>query len=200
MLRSVLLSILIAVPCFSQTNKQIVQTTGPCSPAVTGDNNKFEIWCEGITKEQGQQFLEILNKIAKNQLDPKVVIAKLDGIEKSVAQIKENTQIDPHKYDDIADTLTKFMDEGEAILSTWLKKDDDSLLKTQWADWNSRVQQYLANSLGKAVAGQFRNSHGSAWMGSPEGHSIVGGGYWQDIKGKQIFLRDLISELLRKTR
>jgi hypothetical protein len=59
-------------------------TNGPCSPAVTGDNNQFTISCQGISASQGTELLRILNKIAKDQLDPKLVMDKLDEIDKEV--------------------------------------------------------------------------------------------------------------------
>lgn len=83
-----ILSILIAVPCMGQTTATgEAMTSGPCSPAVTGSSNQFTINCQGVGKEQGAQFLEILNKIVNNQLDPKLVMAKLDEIQKGVSNI-----------------------------------------------------------------------------------------------------------------
>ena len=66
----------IAIPCRSQTTGK-ADSTGPCSPAVSGNNNQFTINCQ-ISKEQGQKMLDILNKILMNQLDPKTVTDKLD--------------------------------------------------------------------------------------------------------------------------
>jgi hypothetical protein len=75
---------LVAVPCWSQTNTTGgAETKGPCSPAVSGSNNKFTITC-GIGKAQGQRMLDILNKILGNQLDPNTVMSKLDEILKAV--------------------------------------------------------------------------------------------------------------------
>ena len=54
-------------------------TTGPCSPANTGNNNTFNISC-GIGQAQGQKMLDILNKVLANRLDPESVMAKLDEI------------------------------------------------------------------------------------------------------------------------
>jgi hypothetical protein len=79
------LLMLIAMPCWSQTTTSgKAETTGPCSPAVTGGNNQFSINCRGIGKEQGQKMLDILNKILANQLNPNAVLAKLDEILKAV--------------------------------------------------------------------------------------------------------------------
>jgi hypothetical protein len=83
---SLVLLMLLAIPCWSQTTTGKAETTGPCSPAVTASNNQFTINCQGIDKEQGQKMLDILNKILNNQLDPKTVIEKLDEILKAVNQ------------------------------------------------------------------------------------------------------------------
>jgi hypothetical protein len=77
---------------------------GPCSPAVTGNHNVFKIECSGISKEQGDQFLKILNKIASNQLDPNKVMEKLDDIQRGVDDIKKSTQ-PRHLTKDQADKL-----------------------------------------------------------------------------------------------
>jgi len=70
--------------CWGQTARTgTAETKGPCSPAVTGDKNTFTINC-GIDKKQGQRMLDILNKILANQLDPQVVMSKLDEILKDV--------------------------------------------------------------------------------------------------------------------
>jgi hypothetical protein len=63
-------------------------TTGKCSVANTGNQNTVTITC-GIGKKQGQEMLGILNKILANQLDPKVVMDKLNQIEKEVATQNE---------------------------------------------------------------------------------------------------------------
>src|ERR1700733_7593142 len=55
-------------------------TTKPCSVANTGSNNKIQIDC-GISKDQAQKMLAILNKILADQLD-------LDTVLKDVEQIR----------------------------------------------------------------------------------------------------------------
>jgi len=80
----VALSALMAVPCWSQTTTGKATTSGPCSPAVSGNNNQFTIKCPGINEEKGKRMLEILNKILANELDPEQVMAKLDEILKAV--------------------------------------------------------------------------------------------------------------------
>jgi hypothetical protein len=77
--------LLTTTPGFCQTAEiGTAETSGPCSPAVTGNNNQFTVNCRGISGNQGAELLRILNKIAKDQLDPKLVMEKLDEIEKEV--------------------------------------------------------------------------------------------------------------------
>ncbi len=83
-----ILSLLISVPCWCQTNTGQAQTTGPCSPAVTDNNNQFNITCDGIGEAQGKELIKILNRISKEQLDPKLVMEKLDENQKGVSDIK----------------------------------------------------------------------------------------------------------------
>jgi hypothetical protein len=81
----IVLMLIVAVSCFAQTTQTgEAKTTGSCSPAVTGNNNQFSINCQGISKEQGQKMLVILNKILDNQLDPAAVMSKLDEILRAV--------------------------------------------------------------------------------------------------------------------
>jgi len=82
----IFVSLFILVPSWSQTTTGQAETSGPCSPAVTGSKNQFTINCQGITHEQGVQFLKILNKISKDQLDPKAVMDKFDEIEKLIRE------------------------------------------------------------------------------------------------------------------
>jgi len=72
-----------ALPCWGQTPPAATtgsaQTHGVCSPAVSGNKNTFFIKC-GVDSAQGRRMVEILNKVLANQLDPVVVMAKLDEI------------------------------------------------------------------------------------------------------------------------
>jgi hypothetical protein len=81
---SLVVVLLISLPCWTQTLTTGQATTNtPCSVANSGNGNKIQINC-GIGKEQGQKIIAILNKIVANQLDPDVVMAKLDEILKAV--------------------------------------------------------------------------------------------------------------------
>jgi len=96
---ALLLIILIAIPCWSQTTTGKAETTGPCSPAVTGGHNQFRIICQGISKEQGAELLRILNKISRDRLDTKSVMDKLDEIEKEVRGLDPTVPVITYMYD-----------------------------------------------------------------------------------------------------
>jgi hypothetical protein len=86
---AIVLSLLTVIPCKGQTpTTGVAETTGPCSPVVTGNNNQFKITCEGIGEAQGRELLKIVNRISKEKLDPKLVMEKLDEIQKGVLDIK----------------------------------------------------------------------------------------------------------------
>jgi hypothetical protein len=86
-MKFVLVLLLWAIPLHAQTTGA-ADTSGPCSPAVTGNNNQFKITCDGIGEAQGNELLKILNRISKEQLDPKLVMEKLDEIQKGMSDIK----------------------------------------------------------------------------------------------------------------
>jgi hypothetical protein len=75
---------LLASPCNSQNATSKAETTGACSPAISGNNNQVNISCQGISKDQAAKMTSILNKILANQIDPDAVMAKLDEILKAV--------------------------------------------------------------------------------------------------------------------
>jgi len=82
--------LLIAVPCWSQTTSTgTAETQGPCSPAVTGSNNQFTIKCEGIPDKLGTQLVDLLNRVAKNQVDAQAIMAKLDSCLQGTHQVRE---------------------------------------------------------------------------------------------------------------
>jgi hypothetical protein len=88
------LSLLIAIPCMGQTKATgEAKTAGPCSPAVTGSNNKFQITCK-IDEKQGQKMVDILNRILSNQLDPDTVMAKLEEINNGVKDLQK--EVNPY--------------------------------------------------------------------------------------------------------
>jgi hypothetical protein len=93
----VILFLLIALPCWSQTAQpaQMVQsgkagTSGFCSPAVSGSNNQFTITCQNIPDKLRVQLVDLLNRVAKNQADAEAILGKLDGCLEGIKQLREN--------------------------------------------------------------------------------------------------------------
>jgi hypothetical protein len=90
MRRGLILSLLVAVSgsgCMTPAG----QTKGLCSPATTSSTNQFVINCTAIGQEQGQKMVALLNKVLAKQLDPNVVMAKLDEISSGVQNIPRRT-------------------------------------------------------------------------------------------------------------
>ena len=80
------LCLLSGLSAFAQTApppKPAATSSGTCSVANTGNITTLHIDC-GISKDKGQEMVEILNKILKDHLDFAAVMAKLDEILKSV--------------------------------------------------------------------------------------------------------------------
>jgi hypothetical protein len=86
-----LLLLLTTISCLSQTVPPgTAQTTGRCSPAVSGNRNTFTINC-GIGKAQGEMLLKIVNKILANQTDLKKFGNELDEILTGVNALRKSS-------------------------------------------------------------------------------------------------------------
>jgi hypothetical protein len=81
----------ILLPMFASA-QQTSTTSGPCSPIAPNNSGTITIQCDGIASKLGNQLVAILNRIAKNQLDPNAVMAKLDEIQNGITEIKGRTQ------------------------------------------------------------------------------------------------------------
>jgi hypothetical protein len=107
-----ILLLLTAIPCCCQTSTTgQAETKGPCSPAVTGSNNRFTISCQGINDKLGAQLIDLLNRVAKNQIDADAIMAKLDGCLTSQEKIKETMggwKLDPEAQKRLTEKLTPF--------------------------------------------------------------------------------------------
>jgi hypothetical protein len=101
-----------------------------------------------------------------------------------------------HK-DAIANQIAQFVDRANALTQSWMSSDDTEKYKTDVIKWANEVYNYLNLNLGQSYAIQFKNAHGNAFMGSPSGHSVEGGGISQEIHGKNDFLSGIIDELRR---
>src|SRR5260370_32157431 len=61
------------------TPTEKASASGTCSTAHVGDDNAYNINCNGIGVDQGKKIVEILNRALANQ-DPATVNAKLDEL------------------------------------------------------------------------------------------------------------------------
>ena len=64
------------------------ETSGPCSPAVTGSGNTINIQTCGMTKEQVEEWRKSFKQILQKQIDPKVLVALLDDIKSGQIRIE----------------------------------------------------------------------------------------------------------------
>lgn len=62
-----------------QTGSGKAQTSGSCSPAVTGNSNQFTITCQGIDAKLRTQLVDLINRIAQNQSEAEAMMKKLDS-------------------------------------------------------------------------------------------------------------------------
>lgn len=81
--------VLLCGLCGAQSNSSSLATKGACSPVATGNNNTFNITCQGISGKLGSQLVDLLNRLAKNQFDAEAVIEKLDGCLQGVRELRE---------------------------------------------------------------------------------------------------------------
>jgi hypothetical protein len=81
-----LILIALAIPARAETSTNT--TTGSCSPVVTGNKGAVTIVCTGTSDEVGEGLTAILNRILEKQLDPQLVISKLDEIGRGVDDLK----------------------------------------------------------------------------------------------------------------
>lgn len=95
----------------------------------------------------------------------------------------------------IVGRLAIFIDEGSQIQTQFIASNDAKAELEESNEWVARVQKYLIENLDHSYAIQFRNCAGNAWMGMPVNHSVVGGGYWQNIEGKKNCLNEFIRDL-----
>jgi hypothetical protein len=125
-------------PCRSQNTTGNAKTTGACSPAISGNNNQVSINCQGISKEQAEKMTSILNKILANQIDPAIVIAKLDEILKSINPNARTTTYN------CSGNQTRSTGPGRnAGLEVNLTVGDDSVLQEMIRLYNSRLYSDL---------------------------------------------------------
>ena len=130
-----------------------------------------------------------------NQIDPALVIMKLDEVQRDVGDIKKATaNLQPSAPAIDERTLVqigKFAETGREIQNTFIGTDDVPLIAKQENDWIKQTYDFLLKNVRESAAIQFTNARGDAFMGCPTGHMANGCGYWQDIQGKISFLINL---------
>jgi hypothetical protein len=88
-----------------------------------------------------------------------------------------------------------FILEGEQISDTFLKTNNTGLLITQYAQWASNIEKYLAQILDAAYAAQFKSAQSTAY--ARNGMNIGGAGIWQKLQGQNAVLSQIVTELRR---
>lgn len=68
--------------------QQSATTSAPCSPITPYNTGSITINCPGMSQERSRKMLAILNRILANQLDPDLVMVKLDEIQQGVSAIE----------------------------------------------------------------------------------------------------------------
>jgi hypothetical protein len=199
MIRIILLSCLFTIPCFSQTNTGDAKSSGTCSPAVSGSNNRFFIECKGISEEQMQQFSDILNKITKDQLDPKIVMTKLDDLVRGVTVLREQEVIKHRELFDererkrkIRSQISQFLNEASSIKQACRNVKEISELYKISDDWLLRVTNYLKTTDVSYFA-RFNSAHGPMYsIDAPTGdHARV----WNNVNVQAQVLAEILKEL-----
>ena len=111
-----ILCILIAVsrPAFSQ---ETFKTTAPCSPISQYNNGTIVIQCAVNSDKMAKQLIEILNRIERNQLDPKLVMSKLDEIEKGVNAVQEHVNPNVPKITYTKGGVKRMTSPGRSVAS-----------------------------------------------------------------------------------
>ncbi len=96
----------------------------------------------------------------------------------------------------LAEEIQNYIGTGVGIQEYFVKTDDLPEVKKRWLKWRDDTFSYL-KQIGPSYAVQFDQAHGSAFMGCPNGRSVEGCGYWQDIQGKNDTLSNILGELRR---
>jgi len=84
--------LLSTASCWSQSHAVAIgkaHTAGCGSPIVTGHGNKFTITCQGIPDALRSQILDLLNRIAENQVNSDEIVNKLNTCVEGVRQVQE---------------------------------------------------------------------------------------------------------------
>ncbi|MEX2302063.1 MAG: hypothetical protein WD733_14080 [Bryobacterales bacterium] len=127
----VALILLSTVALAQETVTGPATTKGTCSPANTGHITTFTFVC-GIGKEQGEQMLRILNRILAEQLDPSIVMEKLDEIHTDVRRIRDNQgwlDLTDDEIVEIAEATRAFAGQAVVIDVPFWERDTERLAR-----------------------------------------------------------------------
>ncbi len=89
--------------------------------------------------------------------------------------------------------ISGLIDQAQAIQQTFLDKNDADLIKKQYEEWFAAANKTLTEKLDASYATSFRSA--PSVMQMPVAHSMVGGGYWSAIEGKNILLNNILTDL-----
>jgi hypothetical protein len=93
------------------------------------------------------------------------------------------------------DQISSYMRQANQINKAWIDTNNTDTYITDSNKSEDDVYNFLNTALGVSYAEQFLVAAGTSAMGMPFGHSIVGGGKWQEMRGKVDFLSQLIGKL-----
>ncbi len=83
------LILLLLISSIASLAQPSATTSAPCSPIAPNNTGSITISCPGISQDQGQKLIAILNKILAKQIDPETVLTKLDEIQSDVRKLRQ---------------------------------------------------------------------------------------------------------------
>jgi len=89
---STVILFIVFAPCAVGQTTGAAKTSGPCSPAISGSNNKTTFTCSGLDPKIASQLVELMNRVATNQLDAQAVMSKLDSCVAQIKTVQEQQQ------------------------------------------------------------------------------------------------------------
>ena len=180
-MRLIIFLLLFAIPLPAQTGN--ANTNGPCSPAVTGNNNQFTIRCDGVSKAEGDKILAVMNKILANQLDTVTVLKKLDEILK-IRGLNQNCPNGICAGGDITGSSTvynaapprRLLAEQKTALVNCLQRNPGKFTVAALAN-NSEAYKYAQDWYDV-----FNSAHWSNRQSIPIAIFTIGAGMWSGVK------------------
>jgi hypothetical protein len=91
--------------------------------------------------------------------------------------------------------IGEFITEGDQMAEAFEKTNDTPSLIAHYTQWSMKVEQYLAQTLDRAYAAQFRSAVSITYVKS--GMNIDGAGTWQKLRGQNAVLGQIVTELRR---